>query len=222
MFMTKNSTMAAIAVFDTNPLLSEGLCALLGQTENYCGRAITIMDGMSVSLPNGFSPDMVLIDPAQTALSPTELMSRLSGPGDPIALIGYASSVDMGVAKSCIAAGFRGFLPKTTTFATLRTALDAVTGGGVYLDAPLARAFLQMGTGSDHRERHAKALTDREQNVLRSVAMGMSLKEIGNAMALSAKTIETYKARASSKLNLQGRREIVDFAIRSGWVQTHA
>ena len=62
-------------------------------------------------------------------------------------------------------------------------------------------------------------LTDREAYVLKSVARGKSLKEIGLELALSSKTIETYKARGSTKLNLQGRRAIVEYAIRSGWVQ---
>ena len=65
-----------------------------------------------------------------------------------------------------------------------------------------------------------RELTEREIYVLKSVAFGKSLKEIGLELELSSKTIETYKARGSSKLNLQGRRAIVEYAIRNGWVQS--
>jgi DNA-binding CsgD family transcriptional regulator len=50
------------------------------------------------------------------------------------------------------------------------------------------------------------------------VARGKSLKEIGYELALSSKTVETYKSRGTSKLNISGRREIVEYAIRCGWV----
>ena len=63
-------------------------------------------------------------------------------------------------------------------------------------------------------------LSARELFVLKSVAHGKSMKEIGKELDLSCKTIETYKARGSSKLNLSGRRQIVEFAIAQGWVDS--
>jgi len=56
--------------------------------------------------------------------------------------------------------------------------------------------------------------------VLKSVAHGKSMKEIGKELALSYKTVETYKARGISKLKLSGRRQIVEFAIAQGWVES--
>ena len=58
------------------------------------------------------------------------------------------------------------------------------------------------------------------QRLLRGLAQGMSAKEIGLALSLSGKTVETYKARAASKLNLRSRREIVEFVTRNGWAAT--
>ena len=203
-------------------MLAAGVCALLEQSDGFLGRAITLHDNGNMSLPVGFSPDVVMIDPGQTKLSPMELMARLSGPGDPVALIGYASQMDIAMGKACIAAGFRGYLPKTATIGALRSALDAVMRGGIYLDATLAGAFMQSAPSSQpQRTNDIRRLTDREAIVLKSVALGMSMKEIGSALDLSTKTVETYKARASSKLNLQSRRDIVNFAIRNGWVQNH-
>ena len=60
--------------------------------------------------------------------------------------------------------------------------------------------------------------TKREQEVLRLVALGYSNKEIAWRVAVSVKSIETYKARAIEKLNLHSRAQIVDFAIKQGWM----
>jgi DNA-binding NarL/FixJ family response regulator len=61
-------------------------------------------------------------------------------------------------------------------------------------------------------------LTKREQDVLRLVALGYSNKEIAWRAAVSVKSIETYKARATEKLNLRSRAQIVHFAVTHGWM----
>ena len=218
--MNNEQSIVRIAIFDMNPILSQGVASLLSQTSGYDVRPLIISDPVNISLPNSFSPDIVLIDPAQTQLSPTELMTRLSGPGDPVAVLGYVSALDAKVLKTCLSAGFRGFLPKTATLNVLQSAIEAVISGGLYFDPSAARLLVHRPT--EQRLQSEDILSAREKDVLKSVALGMSMKEIGSAMALSAKTIETYKARASSKLNLQTRHDIVNFAIRKGWVQTHA
>jgi two-component system, NarL family, nitrate/nitrite response regulator NarL len=92
-----------------------------------------------------------------------------------------------------------------------------VHAGSICVDPRVVSALNGETIGrSPHDDR---MLTDREKFVLKSVAHGKSLKEIAHELAVSAKTVETYKARGSKKMNLQGRRSIVEFAIRRGWVQ---
>jgi two-component system, NarL family, nitrate/nitrite response regulator NarL len=209
-----------IVAFDTNPLLAEGLCALLNQIDGFAAKAVVTRENARLELPGGMAADIVLIDPSQINQSPADIFTQLSDVAQNGALIGYCADASVDVARGFLAIGFRGFLSKTASFVTLRAALDVVAAGGVYLDAAFAPALLGQIVPTSAQNTGSKPLSDREYVVLKSVALGMSLKEIGTAMALSSKTVETYKARASSKLNLQGRREIVDFAIRNGWVQT--
>lgn len=209
-----------IAVFDSNPLLSSGLCALLNDSPRFYAQPGIMQDGVIAGMPSVDHVDIVLIDPSQTSLSPDDIAAQLSAMVGDAALIGYCADASIDVARRFLAVGFRGFLTKTTQFATLCAALDVVAAGGVYLDSAFAPAILGAVPRIDAQNPGTKSLSERELLVLKSVALGMSMKEIGTAMDLSSKTVETYKARASSKLNLQGRREIVDFAIRSGWVQT--
>jgi DNA-binding NarL/FixJ family response regulator len=63
------------------------------------------------------------------------------------------------------------------------------------------------------------ALTDREGEVLRLIAAGYSNKEIAARLALSVKTVEAHKANAMRKLNLNGRIDIVKYAVLQGWLQ---
>jgi two-component system response regulator NreC len=60
------------------------------------------------------------------------------------------------------------------------------------------------------------ALTDRERNVLRRTAQGYSSSEIGDALGISPKTVDTYRARVMKKLNLSHRSELVSYALDAG------
>jgi two-component system, NarL family, response regulator NreC len=59
-------------------------------------------------------------------------------------------------------------------------------------------------------------LTEREQEVLRLVALGHTNQEIAEALVLSVKTVESYKARLMEKLGLRGRAALVRYAVESG------
>ena len=65
----------------------------------------------------------------------------------------------------------------------------------------------------------AADLSEREEAVLRLVALGYGNKEIGVRLRLSAKTVETYRDRAVKKLGLRGRVALVRHAARRGWFE---
>jgi two-component system, NarL family, nitrate/nitrite response regulator NarL len=204
-----------IAVYDQNPMLALGICSLLEKHPSV--RAVSVMMPVQGIATQVADYDIAIIDPSQTDLAPSEIATILTAHGGTVRLIGYFGEVSVITARACIAAGFRGFLPKTAALDALQTAIAAVQGGALYIDATFADLLYEPP--ALRPSLRSRDLTDREAYVLKSVARGKSLKEIGQELALSSKTIETYKARGSTKLNLQGRRAIVEYAIRSGWVQ---
>jgi DNA-binding NarL/FixJ family response regulator len=196
-------------------MLALGICSLLEKRPSM--RAVSVVMPEHGSRAQVADFDIAIIDPGQTDLLPSEIATILSSQVGSVGLIGYFSDVSVISARACIAAGFRGFLPKTAAIDALHSAIAAVQGGALYIDATFADLLYEPP--APRPSARSRDLTDREVYVLKSVARGKSLKEIGLELALSSKTIETYKARGSTKLNLQGRRAIVEYAIRSGWVQ---
>ena len=213
--MNTEEPIMKIAVFDQNPMLGLGICSLLEKRPNVRAFPMNMpASGEPAPLANF---DVAIIDPCQTDLSPAEIVAILAARHSTQCLIGYFGDVSVATARGCIAAGFKGFLPKTAALDALQTAISAVQAGALYIDGSLADLLYEPP--ASRPVARSRNLTDRETYVLKSVARGKSLKEIGLELALSSKTIETYKARGSTKLNLQGRRAIVEYAIRSGWVQ---
>jgi DNA-binding CsgD family transcriptional regulator len=70
-----------------------------------------------------------------------------------------------------------------------------------------------------HGENSWKSLSDREQEVLKMVALGHTSAEIANQLNLSAKTVETYRARGMEKLGLRTRAALVKFALQEGLIK---
>jgi two-component system, NarL family, nitrate/nitrite response regulator NarL len=218
--MTSSDLRLNIAVIDANPLLAGGISALLTQDSSFAARAV-VMDqafidrNLDAAIQTEF--DAIIIDPAQTDVSPEVLARDLGSSG--ALLVAYSSSLSIDLARACILAGFRGVLPKTVSIEVLKAALATTAQGGIFIDASFSAAIAQQPRAEDPPKPAQDAcLSERELFVLKSVAHGKSMKEIGKELDLSSKTIETYKARGSSKLNLTGRRQIVEFAIAQGWV----
>jgi len=118
-----------------------------------------------------------------------------------------------------------GFVSLTAASATLLTALEIVSKGGHFVD-PALKAAVEKQPGSENvipfksEDLHPEsddALSEREREVLYHVALGNSSKEIAAKMDLSCKTVETYKSRATQKLNLTDRPSVVRYALAHEW-----
>ena len=124
--------------------------------------------------------------------------------------------------QELLRAGVKGYVLKRSAPTELLQAIRGVAAGGQYLDSTLT-ARLTAGFVSKQSGRAgatAPSLTDREAEVLRLIASGYGNKEIAGRLGLSAKTIEAHKANAMRKLDLNGRIDIVKYAILQGWLDS--
>lgn len=205
-----------VVILDPSPGLATGLAGLLHGPDGISaeGHAITArLEGLSLRT---YAPDAVMIDPGEVTLPPQGLVPRLRDSFGAARIIGYVATDSPALARTCLTLGFRAFLSKSSTLETVRLCLTAVRAGALFVDPRHAGAI--QAVPDTPPPTPLRGLTEREAYVLKSVARGKSLKEIGYELALSSKTVETYKARGTSKLNISGRREIVEYAIRAGWV----
>jgi DNA-binding NarL/FixJ family response regulator len=115
---------------------------------------------------------------------------------------------------------------KNSTGENLRNAIEAVSRGEQHLGSGFAcqiHSGPRLGPGARSTGGRSKSmLTDRERAVLRLIALGFTSKEIAAKLGLTTKSIETYKTRASAKLDLRSRPKIIQYAILQGWFQESA
>jgi DNA-binding NarL/FixJ family response regulator len=164
-------------------------------------------------------PDVVVMDismPGMNGLVATRTLKRLQ---PAVAIVTLTRHSDDAYLQELLRAGVSGYVLKQSAPAELLQAIRAAAGGGQYLDSTLtARVTAGFLAREGKLNRASAALSDRESEVLRLIASGYSNKEIAARLSLSVKTVEAHKANATRKLGLNGRIDIVNYAVLQGWL----
>jgi two-component system invasion response regulator UvrY len=114
-------------------------------------------------------------------------------------------------------AGAAGYITKDSPAEEMVEAVKKVVGGGKYVSRNLAEHLASSLVSDTGRPAH-ESLSDRELQVLRMLATGMTVKEIGFELHLSEKTVSTYRTRILEKLNMRTTAELMRYAIKANLV----
>ena len=158
------------------------------------------------------SPDVVLLHIGSPHTNILKLISWLKTRNVPVVTL--LSNKNGLFVQACRRAGALGFVSVTSRSANLYRAIDAVAKRRPYLDAVFADQLLGMKV--EMSEQRSDELSARESQVVKYVAYGYTSAEIAHRLGISTKTVETYRARSMRKLNLNGRPELVRFALLTG------
>ena len=162
-------------------------------------------------------PDVVLMDIQMPILDGIEATRRLAD--QPVRTVILTTFERDDYIRAAVTAGASGFLLKNAPPEDLVAAVRVVAGGDALLSPSVTRRVLaQLTDGSPDPAAAERlvALTDREVEVLRLVAGGMSNAEIAGALFLGEATVKTHVSRVLTKLALRDRVQAVVFAYESG------
>ena len=112
--------------------------------------------------------------------------------------------------------GADGYLLKDSAVQDLVAAIEAVRANRAYYSPPVQRALTELLRAHSAPPRAVDLLTEREREVLRAVAAGLSTKEIAARFDISTRTVETHRANLMRKLGLKSVALLTQFAIREG------
>ncbi|MEM9553506.1 MAG: response regulator transcription factor [Acidobacteriota bacterium] len=174
----------------------------------------------AVRLARKLRPDVCLLDIRMPGLDGIEATRRLAGPGveDPLAVV-VITTFDLDeYVFGALKAGARGFLLKDAGADLLVQAIDAAAEGGALI-APRVTARLLETFGAMAPEappQPLEALTEREEEVLLTVARGLTNAEVATALHISLSTVKSHLASLMGKLGARNRVEIAIWAYETG------
>ncbi len=166
-------------------------------------------------------PDIVVTDISMRDMNGAQLTKRLKQEYPHIKVIALTGFEDQNYLRQLLQAGVSGYVLKRVAAKELINAIRIVANGGFYLEPSLASRVVEgyIGRQSNTSINPGGDLSEREEEVLRRIALGYSNKEIAAQLDISVKTVETYKTRLMEKLDLHSRVDIVRYALQQGWLQ---
>jgi DNA-binding NarL/FixJ family response regulator len=175
---------------------------------------------LAVQRTKELQPDVLLVDISMPGLNGLEVTRAVRTSAPNVAVVVLSRHSEEGYVQQLLAAGASAYVLKQSSTGELLHAIRAAAGGEQYLDQTLAtRAanayVVRHGRGAVTRP----SLSEREESVLRSMALGYSNKEIGAELGISVKTVEVHKANGMRKLGLKGRIDVVRYAVLNGWLK---
>ncbi len=209
-----------ILIADDHPAFREGIRKLLDEREDIdvIGEAGDGAD--AVKLAKELKPDLVIMDITMPKLSGIEATKQIKAelPGTAILLVsGY--SYDSYVIAA-LRAGAAGFLSKGSRNSELMNAVDSIRMGEPVMDPALAFKVLRSLVPGDDPDGHPQLeeIHERELEVLKFAAKGMTNKAIADELIISDRTVQTHFANIFRKLNVSSRTEAVLRALKEGWL----
>ncbi len=211
--------MTRVLLADDHETVRQGLKLLLNAQPDIevVGEAA---DGReAVSQVKQIMPHVVVMDVSMPDLNGLAATRAVKEAAPEVAVVALTRHSDDAYVQELLGAGASGYVLKQSASTELLRAIRAAASGQRYLDATLAAraadAYLARNAGRPPNP----TISERENNVLRMMALGHSNKEIGNALDISVKTVEVHKANAMRKLGLRGRIDVVRYAALNGWLQ---
>jgi DNA-binding NarL/FixJ family response regulator len=229
-----------VVVADDQALVRVGFCGIIAATPGFTVVGEAGNGAEAVEVARRTRPDVILMDVRMPVMDGIEATRQITASTDVRALILTTFDLDEYV-FAALRAGASGFLLKDTVPADLLTAIRVVAAGDALLAPSVTRRLIGEftrafpGTGIRAAARHQgpansaqsdqvsaacdrlqRILTEREFEVLRMVARGMSNAEIAEELTISPATAKTHVAHLLTKLDARDRIQLVIIAYQSG------
>lgn len=200
---------------DDHTLFREGIKAILKDEASIeiVGEAADGRQAVAKALQ--LNPDVVLMDIAMPDLSGFDATRRILQNKPKAKVIILTMYEEEEVINRCLAAGASGYVLKDAPRAHLIHAIDVVHRGGQYMSSrALKKVVKRYVKGAKSAATGYERLSDREREVLKLLADGLSLKEIAVQLVLSVKTVDAHKTNLMRKLDLHDRSALIKYAIQ--------
>jgi NarL family two-component system response regulator LiaR len=219
--MSSNEPIRLLLV-DDHAIVRDGLASLLDTQPDIqvVGQADNGVDG--VALAQRLEPDVILMDLVMPKMDGIEATRRIMADQPQARILVLTSFAAEDKVFPAIKAGAFGYLLKNSDAEELVSAIHQVSCGESSLDPKIARMVLKeiwsdpAPVDSGRQGSEVDPLTERELEVLRLVAQGMSNDEIAEQLVVAERTVRTHVSNILGKLHLANRTQAALYALREG------
>lgn len=201
-----------VVVAAPQPLFAAALAALLDSDDGVEVRASCDGPGDALRYVRGHKPDILLFAP--NGDEHLDMLDGLPEASPDTSALALLYEFDPLLARRMMTRGADGVLALEESAESLFSALQALAGGDGYVSPRMAIELAHVPDGLPG------GLSQREVEVVSLVALGYTNQEISEQLFLSVRTVESHRSHIMEKLNIKGRRELVEFALEHRLMQS--
>lgn len=200
-----------VLIVDDHPIFRAGLKEVLAKQPNVkIGEADDGHKALAMARKQRW--DVVVLDITMPGKDGLEVLQELRRERPRLPILVLSAHPEDQLALRLLRAGASGYLTKDKAADVLHEALGKVLRGEKYISATLAQKTTLDVIAEAPALLH-ETLSDREYQVMRMIASGMTLLDIGKKLFISARTVSTYRARLLEKMNMRSNAELLRYAL---------
>jgi DNA-binding NarL/FixJ family response regulator len=205
--------MRRVLLVEDHQIVRDGLKTLLReQAITVFGEASTAADALSLAREEEW--DLAVVDISLGGRSGLDVVREIKQIRPKVPVLVLSMHSEEQYARRAYKAGAAGYITKDSPRAELASAIAKVIGGGRYVSTTFAdRLVVDLERDTDQPPH--QALSDREFEVMRLMASGKTIGEIAELLALSDKTVSTYRARILEKMHLDTNAELIRYVLEN-------
>jgi two-component system invasion response regulator UvrY len=201
-----------ILIVDDHPIVRQGLKQTLADAAEIGEIVEAATPQEALDLVRQRKWDAVILDIGLPGRGGLEVLKDIKREVPRLPVLILSMHAEDQYAVRAVRAGAAGYLTKGAATESLIAAVRKVASGGRYISPELAeRLATELTVDPDH-PLHA-SLSDREFDVLRSIASGQTVGDIAERLSLSVKTVSTYRARILEKMQLKNNAELMQYVL---------
>ncbi|MCB2160458.1 response regulator transcription factor [bacterium] len=214
-----NADSIRVLIIDDHEMVRKGLIYFLASQPNFevVGEAGSAIEG--IDLVDQLKPDIVLIDLVMPNMSGLETIKIIKTKHSNIELLAITSYIDDQKVHAALRNGASGYMMKDSSPLELARAIRIAAKGEVYLHPEAARRLASSLRTTGESDPLPDVLSDREIEVVKLIARGLSNQDIADDLNISVKTVKSHVSSILSKLMLESRVQIALYALRHYIVQ---
>jgi two-component system invasion response regulator UvrY len=205
--------MVRVIIVDDHPVVRRGLKQIIAAERDMqvVGEAENAREALHIVCRT--SCDVVVLDITLPDASGLEVLIQLKRDRPTLPVLIMSIHEEELYALRVLKAGASGYLMKNSIPEELIRAIRKITAGGKYISPSLAEKLVSE-LASPVKPLHEK-LSDREFRIMCLIASGKSLKEIGETLCISGKTVSTYRARILDKMHMKTNADLVGYVLQN-------
>lgn len=200
-----------LLIADDHDMFRQGLIGLLNTNENLDIIAQASNGTEALELIRTHKPDVAILDMTMPGMSGVEICRKIKEDYLSTQAIILTMHDDLLLAQEVMQSGAYGFVLKDNTFDEVVTAIECANRKEDYISPSIQE---RMNKGKDK----ISPLSFREQEVLRMLAEGVTVKVIAAKLDVSTKSIDTYRQRLMRKLGADNSAQLIQYAVKRSLV----